>query len=239
MELRTPILLPSILSLLLRSHLVSDENIQPYSLVSDENILPYHLVSDENIQPYSLVSDENAYTQRYSIVSDDNILPYSLVSDENAYTLRYSNYIVSDDFCYPLNASDAARFNFIIAQKFNFIYAQNADFCYPLNDSDAVKFNFIIFQKFYFIFFQITHYVTLTIAMTDNFNQGVHSVIPSWNGDPAKWREFKQEVKLWKLSENLEVNQSLASKLVFEANRYSALGRDQYERRRHTPACRR
>ena len=40
------------------------------------------------------------------------------------------------------------------------------------------------------------------------------SRIPSWNGDPATWTSFSDEVKLWRLSENMEVNFSLASRLV-------------------------
>ena len=40
------------------------------------------------------------------------------------------------------------------------------------------------------------------------------SRIPSWNGDPSTWTSFSDEVKLWRLSENMEVNFSLASRLV-------------------------
>eukprot|EP00959_Pyramimonas_sp_CCMP1952_P389057 8151674-Pyramimonas_sp.AAC.1 len=50
--------------------------------------------------------------------------------------------------------------------------------------------------------------------VADSFNSFGHSVIPTWNGDPSKWRDYYQEVELWKLSENLSVTQSLASKLV-------------------------
>eukprot|EP00959_Pyramimonas_sp_CCMP1952_P209566 4384578-Pyramimonas_sp.AAC.1 len=38
--------------------------------------------------------------------------------------------------------------------------------------------------------------------------------MPTWNRHPSKWRDYKQEVKLWELSENLSVTYSLASKLV-------------------------
>ena len=56
--------------------------------------------------------------------------------------------------------------------------------------------------------------------------------MPSWNGDPAKWRDYKQEVKLWKLSENLEVSRCLASTLVLKLTstaRAAALNMDENE----------
>ena len=40
------------------------------------------------------------------------------------------------------------------------------------------------------------------------------SRIPSWNGDPSTWTSFSDEVKLWRRSESMEVNYSLASRLV-------------------------
>ena len=41
-----------------------------------------------------------------------------------------------------------------------------------------------------------------------------HSNMPTWDGNPSTWTSFSNEVKLWRLSENLEVNFSLASRLV-------------------------
>ena len=30
--------------------------------------------------------------------------------------------------------------------------------------------------------------------------------LPQWDGDPSGWRDYQQEVRLYKTSENLEVN---------------------------------
>eukprot|EP00959_Pyramimonas_sp_CCMP1952_P406414 8518083-Pyramimonas_sp.AAC.1 len=49
--------------------------------------------------------------------------------------------------------------------------------------------------------------------MADNY---ACSAIPTWHGDPSKWRDYKQEVKLWKLSENLAAAHSLASQLAMK-----------------------
>ena len=33
--------------------------------------------------------------------------------------------------------------------------------------------------------------------------------IPSWDGDPSKWLDYKQELRLYELGENLEVPYSM------------------------------
>ena len=38
--------------------------------------------------------------------------------------------------------------------------------------------------------------------------------LPQWDGDPSGWRDYQQEVRLYKTSENLEVNWSVAARLV-------------------------
>ena len=38
--------------------------------------------------------------------------------------------------------------------------------------------------------------------------------IPSWDGNPVRWLQFKDEVRIWKLGENLDVTFSLAARLV-------------------------
>ena len=38
--------------------------------------------------------------------------------------------------------------------------------------------------------------------------------LPQWDGDPSGWRDYQQEVRLFKTGENLEVNQSVAARLV-------------------------
>ena len=37
---------------------------------------------------------------------------------------------------------------------------------------------------------------------------------PQWDGDPSGWRDYQQEVRLYKTGENLEVNWSVAARLV-------------------------
>eukprot|EP00959_Pyramimonas_sp_CCMP1952_P113063 2363376-Pyramimonas_sp.AAC.1 len=49
--------------------------------------------------------------------------------------------------------------------------------------------------------------------MTGNY---ACNTILTWDGDLAKWRDYKQGAKLWKLSENLAVAHSLASKLALK-----------------------
>ena len=38
--------------------------------------------------------------------------------------------------------------------------------------------------------------------------------LQQWHGDPRGWRDYQQEVRLYKTSENLEVNWSVAARLV-------------------------
>ena len=38
--------------------------------------------------------------------------------------------------------------------------------------------------------------------------------LPQWYGDPTNWREYQQEVRLYKTGENLGVNWSVAARLV-------------------------
>ena len=38
--------------------------------------------------------------------------------------------------------------------------------------------------------------------------------IPTWNGDAAKWESFRDEIRVWRLGENLNVKHSLAARLV-------------------------
>ena len=38
--------------------------------------------------------------------------------------------------------------------------------------------------------------------------------LPQWDGDPCGWRDYQQEVRLFKTGENLEVNWSVAARLV-------------------------
>ena len=38
--------------------------------------------------------------------------------------------------------------------------------------------------------------------------------IPTWNGNAAKWESFRDEIRVWRLGENLNVKYSLAAKLV-------------------------
>ena len=38
--------------------------------------------------------------------------------------------------------------------------------------------------------------------------------LPQWDGDPSGWRDYQQEVRLYKTGENLEVDWSVAARLV-------------------------
>ena len=38
--------------------------------------------------------------------------------------------------------------------------------------------------------------------------------LPQWDGDSHGWRDYQQEVRLYKTGENLEVNWSVAARLV-------------------------
>ena len=38
--------------------------------------------------------------------------------------------------------------------------------------------------------------------------------IPTWNGNAAKWESFREEIRVWRLGENLNVKYRLAAKLV-------------------------
>ena len=38
--------------------------------------------------------------------------------------------------------------------------------------------------------------------------------IPTWNGNAAKWEAFRDEIRVWRLGENLNVKYSLAARLV-------------------------
>ena len=38
--------------------------------------------------------------------------------------------------------------------------------------------------------------------------------IPTWNGNAAKWESFRDEIRVWRLGENLNVKCSLAARLV-------------------------
>ena len=38
--------------------------------------------------------------------------------------------------------------------------------------------------------------------------------LPQWDGDPSGWRDCQQEARLYNTSENLDVNRSVAARLV-------------------------
>ena len=38
--------------------------------------------------------------------------------------------------------------------------------------------------------------------------------IPTWNGNAAKWKSFRDEIRVWRLGGNLNVKYSLAARLV-------------------------
>ena len=38
--------------------------------------------------------------------------------------------------------------------------------------------------------------------------------VPAWNGDPSGWKSYRDEVRIWALGEKLDVEYSLAARLV-------------------------
>ena len=42
----------------------------------------------------------------------------------------------------------------------------------------------------------------------------VRHVIPSWDGNPAGWQCYQEQVRIWRLGENLGVRYSLAARLI-------------------------
>ena len=38
--------------------------------------------------------------------------------------------------------------------------------------------------------------------------------VPTWNGNAAEWESFRDEIRVWRLGENLNVKYSLAARLV-------------------------
>ena len=38
--------------------------------------------------------------------------------------------------------------------------------------------------------------------------------MPSWNGNPETWQQYKEDVRIWTLGTKLDVEYSLAARLV-------------------------
>ena len=43
---------------------------------------------------------------------------------------------------------------------------------------------------------------------------GDHRHIPTWNGNATKWESFRDEIRVWRLGENMNVKYRLAAILV-------------------------
>ena len=43
---------------------------------------------------------------------------------------------------------------------------------------------------------------------------GNRQIIPSWDGAPAGWQRYQEQVRLWRMGENLDVKYSVAARLV-------------------------
>ena len=52
-------------------------------------------------------------------------------------------------------------------------------------------------------------------SMAAEAGSGDRRHIPTWNGNAAKWESIRDEVRVWRLGENLNVRYSLAARLVF------------------------
>ena len=50
--------------------------------------------------------------------------------------------------------------------------------------------------------------------MAAEAGSGERRHVPTWNGNAAKWESFHDEIRVWRLGENLNVKHSLAARLV-------------------------
>ena len=50
--------------------------------------------------------------------------------------------------------------------------------------------------------------------MAADAGSGDRRHIPTWNGNAAKWESFRDEIRVWRLGETLNVKYSLAARLV-------------------------
>ena len=51
-------------------------------------------------------------------------------------------------------------------------------------------------------------------SMAADAGSGDRRHIPTWNGNAAKWESFRDEIRVWRLGENLNVKYSSAARLV-------------------------
>ena len=57
-------------------------------------------------------------------------------------------------------------------------------------------------------------YVVIDYGHADMEPKSEQMSLPQWDGDPSGWRDYQQEVRLYKTGANLEVNWSVAARLV-------------------------
>ena len=57
-------------------------------------------------------------------------------------------------------------------------------------------------------------YVVIDYGLADMEPKSERMSLPQLDGDPSGWRDYQQEVRLYKTGENLEVNWSVAARLV-------------------------
>ena len=51
--------------------------------------------------------------------------------------------------------------------------------------------------------------------MAADAGSGDRRHIPTWNGNAAKWESFRDEIRVWRLGENLNVKYSMAARLLW------------------------
>ena len=87
--------------------------------------------------------------------------------------------------------------------------------CVYLRELRFLNYIYLFFYAWKLRFLDYLYFFVMSAAdYVSGAGGTLHALVPSWDGNPAKWRDYQQEVKLWQLSENLEVNQCLASRLV-------------------------
>eukprot|EP00959_Pyramimonas_sp_CCMP1952_P230971 4828503-Pyramimonas_sp.AAC.1 len=54
----------------------------------------------------------------------------------------------------------------------------------------------------------------MTSSQDDDKYQGADAYVPHWDGNPASWHTYKDEVRIWTLGLNLDVPYSLAARMI-------------------------
>ena len=59
----------------------------------------------------------------------------------------------------------------------------------------------------------LTFHVFSSVVMSEGFNDS-RSHVPKWDGNPQSYQRYKDEIRIWRLSENMNVDYSLAARMI-------------------------